>query len=152
MLIWTHGGEDWSSTDPVPTQRTTTWDVMRRRRRRLPWDRFFDTTAHVTTKRKGTDKCTQSTDILVSSTLAIVGQNTCLMLLSILLVKGVYAVFFPKDKSEEQPVGIMNRCPWPFVISHDPKQFLKDSPTWMIVTWIALRRILKAVKSGPVVG
>ena len=137
---------DGSCPDSVSVQRTTAAGRL--------LGRFLDTTADtaMTTKRRATNERKQSTGILVSSTLGIVGKNTGLMVLSILLVKGVYAIFFPRDKSVEQPAGILNRCPWPFVIFHDPKQFLKDSPTWMVVTWILLGRILKASRSVPVVG
>lgn len=67
-----------------------------------------------------------------------------LLLLSILLVRFVYKIFFPAPEGE-QPAGILNRCPWPFVIFHDPKQFFKDSPTWMCVTWVVLWRMTKLV-------
>ena len=64
-----------------------------------------------------------------------------LLLLSALLVKLVQSVAFPSN--EAQQAGILSRCPWPFIVFHDPMQFLKDSPTWIIVTWVALWRILK---------
>ena len=145
MLRLRHGSEDCSPDDALPVQRTTS-TVARF------WDRFVDTTADVTTERNETDEGAQSTRIPIFSTLGVVGINTSLMLLSILLVKGVYTIFYPRDKSDEEPAGMLNRCPWPFIIFHDSKQFLKDSPTWMIVTWIALRSMLKVVKSTSVVG
>jgi hypothetical protein len=67
-----------------------------------------------------------------------------LLLLSIFLVKLVYAVFFPSDEK----VDPMSRCPWPFIVFHDPKQFLKDSPTWMIVTYVVLLRLSKKIATG----
>lgn len=67
-----------------------------------------------------------------------------LFLLSVFLVKLVYSVFFPSD-DETEGAGMMDRCPWPFIVFHDPKQFFKDSPTWMIVTYVVLVRITKLV-------
>ena len=66
-----------------------------------------------------------------------------LFLLSVILVKLVYSVFFPSEQA--QSGGMMDRCPWPFIVFHDPKQFFKDSPTWMIVTYVILLRITKIV-------
>lgn len=43
----------------------------------------------------------------------------------------------------ENTGGMMDRCPWPFIFSHDPVQGMKDPPTWIVITWIALWRILK---------
>jgi hypothetical protein len=68
-----------------------------------------------------------------------------LLLLSIFLVKLVYAVFFP---SADDAVDPMSRCPWPFIVFHDPKQFLKDSPTWMIITYVVLLRLSKKLATG----
>lgn len=67
-----------------------------------------------------------------------------LLLLSVFLVKLVYSVFFndADAQSAAEP-----RCPWPFIISHDPKQFMKDSPTWMIITYVILLRITKLLAS-----
>jgi len=66
-----------------------------------------------------------------------------LVLLSVFLVKLVYAAFFPSETN--QTGGMMDRCPWPFIVFHDPKQFFKDSPTWMIVTYVVLLRVAKMV-------
>jgi hypothetical protein len=66
-----------------------------------------------------------------------------LLLLSILLVRFMYKLFSLAPEGEQKTAGILNRCPWPFVIFHDPKQFFKDSPTWMCVTWVALWRMTK---------
>jgi hypothetical protein len=77
-----------------------------------------------------------------------------LCLLSILLVKFVYSILAAirsnnsnEEKEQERTGssdgGMMSRCPWPFIVTHDPMQFLKDSPTWMLVTWFALWRIIK---------
>ena len=70
-----------------------------------------------------------------------------LSLTSIVLVKLVYRIFILKQNNEteevsnEQPAGILNRCPWPFIFFHDYKQGFKDSPTWMVVTWIILWKL-----------
>ncbi len=78
-----------------------------------------------------------------SLAMGFVGKSG-LLLLSIFLVKLVYAVFFPSDEK----VDPMSRCPWPFIVFHDPKQFLKDSPTWMIVTYVVLLRLSKKIATG----
>lgn len=70
-------------------------------------------------------------------------KQSGLFLLSVILVKLVYSVFFPSQQT--QSGGMMDRCPWPFIVFHDPKQFFKDSPTWMIVTYVILLRITKIV-------
>jgi len=46
--------------------------------------------------------------------------------------------------------GMMDRCPWPFIISHDPVQFMKDPPTWIVLTWFALWRMVKLTSKVPV--
>lgn len=72
--------------------------------------------------------------------------NTGLFLVSTMLVKLVYAIGSNSTRAgEQQSAGILNRCPWPFVVFHDPRQFLKDSPTWVMVLWAALWRISRAV-------
>jgi hypothetical protein len=78
--------------------------------------------------------------------------HTGLLLASTILVKTLYQLFIAKKgetDEEPQPAGIMNRCPWPFILFHKPTQFFKDSSTWVAVTWIILWRIVKwtAVKT-----
>ena len=48
------------------------------------------------------------------------------------------------DPEEAISSGPMDRCPWPFIFSHDPVQGIKDPPTWILITWYALWRIVKA--------
>jgi heme oxygenase len=39
-----------------------------------------------------------------------------------------------KAKAKEQPaVAAGARCPWPFVVFHDPKTFIKDWQTWVVI-------------------
>jgi hypothetical protein len=95
-------------------------------------------------------------------------ENASLFLYSILLVKLVYWLLRvlvmrstskqnqidnnndpQQSSSSSQPTtttttaGILNRCPWPFIFFHDIPQGLKDSPTWMVVTFVALRIVYK---------
>lgn len=79
--------------------------------------------------------------------------NTGLVMLSIALVKAVYALVAATSKKNQAgdkdeadnppPAGILNRCPWPFIFFHDVKQGLKDSPTWMVVAFVVLRMLVK---------
>jgi hypothetical protein len=74
--------------------------------------------------------------------------HTGLLLASTILVKSIYQLFIVKKAEtdeEPQPAGIMSRCPWPFIFFHAPMQGLKDSSTWVAVTWIFLWRIAKWV-------
>jgi hypothetical protein len=47
------------------------------------------------------------------------------------------------DTDTVASAGVMDRCPWPFIFTHDPIQGLKDTPTWIVVVWVALWRLLK---------
>ena len=79
--------------------------------------------------------------------------NAGLVMLSIALVKAVYAlvaVAAKKNHADDEdeannppPAGILNRCPWPFIFFHDVKQGFKDSPTWMVVAFVVLRMLVK---------
>lgn len=52
---------------------------------------------------------------------------------------------------EEAAGGVMDRCPWPFIFTHDPVQGLKDPPTWIVITWLVLWRFLKWSNKAKVV-
>lgn len=129
--------------------------------------RLLDTTSSINTQE--TTAATTSTNEIRSSSdfsqqqtsnkrvdLASIGfwGHSGLALLSFVLVKAVYAAIRASRESndgddqqqQQQPAGILNRCPWPFIFFHDIKQGFKDSPTWMVVTWVALWRIIKAVR------
>uniref|UniRef100_A0A7S4M8H8 Uncharacterized protein n=2 Tax=Odontella aurita TaxID=265563 RepID=A0A7S4M8H8_9STRA len=72
-----------------------------------------------------------------------------LLLLSIILVNVIKGLLFPPtDADEPKPAGMMNRCPWPFIFFHDLQQGFKDSPTWVVVVWVALWRCLKCYRSS----
>ena len=78
-----------------------------------------------------------------------------LLLVSTLIINIIKAIFFTKPPTEEEELlastgdappkqsGMMDRCPWPFIFFHDPKQGLKDPPTWVMVCWYCLYRIWK---------
>mmetsp|Transcript_760 Transcript_760/g.2136 ORF Transcript_760/g.2136 Transcript_760/m.2136 type:complete len:204 (-) Transcript_760:1230-1841(-) len=78
-----------------------------------------------------------------------------LLIVSTLIVNIVKAIFFTKPPTEEEELlastgdaqskqgGMMDRCPWPFIFFHDPKQGMKDSPTWVVVCWYVLYRAWK---------
>ena len=84
-----------------------------------------------------------------------IASHTGLLLVSTLVVNIVKAIFFTKPLTEEEELlastgdeppkqgGIMDRCPWPFIFFHDPKQGMKDSPTWVVVCWYCLYRVWK---------
>ena len=76
-----------------------------------------------------------------------------IFLLSTILVKT--AMKYVKTKTDDDnspPKGIMDRCPWPFIFFHDPRQALKDSPTWVVVLWIILWRGWKYILSAKQAG
>lgn len=84
----------------------------------------------------------QQRDASSSSSLAIgFFGKTGLFLFSYIFVKLVYIMFFTSNEGQSADP----RCPWPFIVFHDPKQFMKDSPTWMIVTYVVLLRITKLI-------
>lgn len=58
------------------------------------------------------------------------------------VVKGLKRGLSSKD--EKSPVGVMQRCPWPFIFFHDPKQGLKDTPTWITLLYVVMWRCVKA--------
>lgn len=87
---------------------------------------------------------------LAASTLGFWGHSG-LAMVSIVVVKAVYAYFFAPNSSAPIQAGILNRCPWPFIFFHDVKQGFKDSPTWIVLTWLALWRLSKIVLKPPVV-
>jgi len=97
--------------------------------------------------------CRQQPALLAASS-SILGfwGHSGLALISIVLVKIVYALFFRRnDDDAPQQAGILNRCPWPFIFFHDIKQGFKDSPTWMVVTWVTLWRLTKIIRPSSVV-
>jgi hypothetical protein len=47
------------------------------------------------------------------------------------------------SSGDEVPAGgMLDRCPWPFIFFHDPKQGLKDSSTWVTLLYLVLWRCL----------
>ena len=89
-----------------------------------------------------------------ATTLGFVG-HTGLLLVSTLIINIIKAIFFTKPPTEEEELlastgdaaqkqtGMMDRCPWPFIFFHDPKQGMKDSPTWVMLCWYCLYRLWK---------
>mmetsp|Transcript_8057 Transcript_8057/g.9723 ORF Transcript_8057/g.9723 Transcript_8057/m.9723 type:complete len:251 (-) Transcript_8057:631-1383(-) len=63
--------------------------------------------------------------------------------LVVTLLKKVFSFSSAEVQQEQQQAGILNRCPWPFIFFHDVKQGMKDTPTWITLTWIGLWRLLK---------
>lgn len=44
-----------------------------------------------------------------------------------------------------------DRCPWPFIFSHDPKQGFKDNQTWVVIVWVCMCQLYSfAVKARAV--
>jgi hypothetical protein len=87
--------------------------------------------------------------ILLQANLGFLG-HTGLLLASTVLVLLMQQLFrtiqqFRKGQEVQDTTsgGIMSRCPWPFIFTHDPIQGIKDPPTWILLTWIALWRIIK---------
>jgi hypothetical protein len=91
--------------------------------------------------------------ILLQANLGVFG-HTGLLLASTVLVLVMQQLFrtiqqFRKGQELQatRSGGMMDRCPWPFIFTHDPIQGFKDPPTWIILIWIALWRIIKATSS-----
>ena len=86
-----------------------------------------------------------------SSSIGFFGHSG-LLLASIVLVRSLYAVIPAtrtlKQQQQQEQAGILDRCPWPFIVFHDIKQFFKDSPTWIVLCWIVLWRIIKILIVG----
>ena len=103
----------------------------------------------------GSSTHTKVRPLLSSATTLGFGGHTGLLLVSTLIVNIIKAIFFTKPPTEEEELlastgdappkqsGIMDRCPWPFIFFHDPKQGLKDAPTWVVVCWYCLYRTWK---------
>ena len=93
--------------------------------------------------------------LLSSATSLGIVSHTGLLLVSALIVNIVKAIFVTKQPTEEEELlassgdklpkqgGMMDRCPWPFIFFHDPKQGMTDSPTWVVVCWYCLYRVWK---------
>ena len=105
--------------------------------------------------RNSTTRRNAPRHLLSSATTLGLGGHTGLLLVSTLIVNIIKAIFFTKPPTEEEELlastgdappkqsGMMDRCPWPFIFFHDPKQGLKDSPTWVMVCWYCLYRLWK---------
>ena len=114
-------------------------------------------------RRNGTTRRNAPRHLLSSVTTLGLAGHTGLLLVSTLIVNIIKAVFFTKPPTEEEELlastgdaptkqsGMMDRCPWPFIFFHDPKQGMKDSPTWVMVCWYCLYRLWKYRTTATVV-
>jgi hypothetical protein len=111
-----------------------------------------------TTKGAATATSTRTRAFVVQSLVVIPVNRTTkigfwghfgLFLISTMLVKTIYRAFILKATGDDtaKPAGIMNRCPWPFIFFHDIKQGFKDSPTWVVMMYMVLWRVLVAAKA-----
>ena len=84
---------------------------------------------------------------LEASTVPPIGLVRHIGMLSVaaLVVKGLKRILFAND--DQPKVGIMERCPWPFIFFHDPKQGFKDPSTWTTLLYIAIWRFVKAYQA-----
>lgn len=85
--------------------------------------------------------------VFAATSLGLLGHSGLLML-SVLCVTLAQRLWFPPDPNVPKPAGILNRCPWPFIFFHDIRQGFKDPPTWMVVTYLVLWRLVKVVQSS----
>ncbi|CAB9526067.1 expressed unknown protein [Seminavis robusta] len=140
------------------TTRASFWQAARRRGKRA----LISTLAPLQIDkplRKGEDpkrekssslfRTDKSATMLMGS-IGFLGHSGLLLASTVLvlLIKQLLATIQQARKGEDYATdesngGMMDRCPWPFIFSHDPIQGLKDPPTWIVVTWIALWRITK---------
>jgi hypothetical protein len=91
-----------------------------------------------------------------ASSIGVFFGHSGLFLLSTIIVSTVKRFMPPPTATDVEPkqaqAGIMNRCPWPFIFFHDPKEGFKDSPTWIVLVWIALWRGWKYCLAAKKVG
>lgn len=73
-------------------------------------------------------------------------RHVGILSLASLVTRGLKRKFL--SNNDEQPqVGVMDRCPWPFIFFHDPKQGFKDPPTWTALLYITIWRCIKAYQA-----
>ena len=89
------------------------------------------------------------------SSIGIAGHSGLLLASTVLvmLAKAFWKTVKQSGNDNNQPEevtssGPMDRCPWPFIFSHDPIQGIKDPPTWILITWFAMWRIVKASRGN----
>lgn len=73
-------------------------------------------------------------------------RHVGILSLASLVTKGLKRKFLSND-AEQPQVGVMDRCPWPFIFFHDPKQGFKDPPTWTALLYITIWRCIKAYQA-----
>lgn len=93
-------------------------------------------------------------ETMMSAAVLGISGHCGLLIVSIILANIIKSLPFSKAGSDApvpQQAGLMDRCPWPFIFFHDPKQGLKDSPTLVVVLWAVLWKIWKVRKAVPTV-
>ena len=128
----------------------TTWS--RKQRHYLPKETLLPTTTNAsifsrldTLRAAGFSKPNNkmSTSTAVQTSIGFLGHFGLFVLSTVMVSLGKRLFVPPSD--EPQQAGILNRCPWPFIFFHDPKQGLKDAPTWVVVLYLILVRATKFV-------
>ena len=95
--------------------------------------------------------------VVLQSNIGLMGHSGLLLASTVLvMVAKAFWKTIQQSRNEDNgpeevtPVGSMDRCPWPFIFSHDPVQGMKDPPTWILVTWLVLWRVIKASSTGKI--
>lgn len=100
---------------------------------------------------KHPQKTVPKNSALLSTTLLLppigILGHAALLSLATIVVK-ICKKFFSSSDNAVQAGGMLDRCPWPFIFFHDPRQGLKDSQTWTTIVYLALWRCLKLYQAA----
>lgn len=136
-------------TESQGSSKMQFWELVRKRSARVT--SRFNTLEAAGIQNRQTLSIFKEGRILYSK-LGFVGHSK--LLLASMLIVFLAKVFWKTiqqsrgvaEAGDDTTAGVMDRCPWPFIFTHDPIQGLKDPPTWILITWLALWKISKLKK------
>lgn len=137
-----NGGQGSSRMEP--------WEAVRRRSARVA-SRFNTLEAAGIQNRQGLPFFQEGRTVLYSK-LGFLGHSglllasTVIVFLAKVLWKTIQQSRGVAEAGDDTTEGVMDRCPWPFIFTHDPIQGIKDPPTWILIVWLALWKISKLKK------
>lgn len=130
------------STD-CPAESTPVLKVLRRKAATMKTRVQFDTSKSA---RISVMPEENTSLLLLQYSIGFVGHSGLILASTVLVMLArafLQTVQQSQGQGSEVEGGMMDRCPWPFIFTHDPIQGLKDPPTWIVVTWLVLWRIVK---------